>query len=584
MEKTTGMQIQGALTDRLAGSFDTRTGDVQLHGGCQVEQAGRILAWTGRPRFDAGTPEAFLAGLPDSDWNPDALLAHIHGPFALVLAEPARRRCLLAVDRLGIQPLAWREAAGCLRFASDLDGLFPADGPRPELDPQGVFDYVYFHMIPAPRTIYRDTHKLEPASCLVFDAQRMRQRRYWRLAYAETRPERAAAEARLRSLLEAAVAAQLEDRPTGTFLSGGLDSTAVSGMFARLHPGPVPAFTVGFEAEGYDETPWARAAAAHFGLKLRVRYVTPEDVLEALPRVAAAQDEPFGNASALAAYFCARSARESGIEILLAGDGGDELFAGNTRYLKQLRLAHYERLPAVLRDRLLTPLARLDTPLHRLPLVRKAVSYVRQASLPMPERMESYNLLLRAGITQVFTPEFLAEVELDEPLRLLEAAYRGDESFSLLKHMLALDLKITLADNDLRKVSRMCRLAGVEVRYPMLDEELVGFSATLPSPWLIERGELRAFYRRALADFLPRATLEKSKHGFGLPFGVWSAEHPGLAQRVDAALERLARRGWIRADYLADLRRRHTREHAAYYGVMVWVLTLLETWLAHHGY
>ena len=341
---------------------------------------------------------------------------------------------------------------------------------------------------------------------------------------------------------------------------------------------------MGFEAEGYDETPWARAAAEHFGLDLAIRYVTPEDVIEAIPLIAGSYDEPFGNASAIPTYFCARQAREAGIETLLAGDGGDELFAGNSRYLKQLLLARYDVLPAAIRRHLLTPLAEADSFLHRLPLVRKAVSYIRQASRPMPERMEDYNLLLRAGINHVFTPDFLVQVDWEDPVHLLTQAYRGDESMSLLKHMLALDMKITIADNDIRKVSHMCRLAGIDVRYPMLDEALVEFSASLPTAWLIKGGELRAFYRRALADFLPRATLEKRKHGFGLPFGVWSTNHAGLARCVDDALRALGQRGWIREDYLQRLRRQHRGEHAAYYGVMIWVLMMLEEWLREHGY
>ncbi len=547
-------------------------------------ERGLILAWVGRPRFEDGGPAAFLATFREQHWkDPTTFLARIRGPFAIALCEPESHRCLLAIDRLGIMPLAYRKEHQQFLFSSTLDLLREsASGPL-ELDPRAIFDYLYFHMIPAPRTIYCEVYKLEPGSFVICSPGGCKTGHYWKIPYREESLSRAEAAEQLRHLLGTAVDDNLDRENTGSFLSGGLDSTTVSGYLSQHEPKPRQAFSVGFDAEGYDETPWARAAAEYFGLRLNTYHVTPEDVMDALPKIAAAYDEPFGNASAIPAYFCARQAREHGIECLLAGDGGDEVFAGNSRYAKQLLFAHYDRLPQWLRHKFLEPLARKNTPLHRLPGINKAVSYVRQASLPMPERMESYNLLRRSGLKNVFTPEFLTHIEPGEELHHLNTAYRGNEHMSLLKHMLALDMKITLADNDLRKVSHMCRLAGIDVRYPMLDETLVEFAAGLPSHWLLEKGELRSFYRRSLADFLPRSTLEKSKHGFGLPFGVWAAEHPALKELTHDALSKISQQGWIQPAYIEKLKKLHTAEHAAYYGVMIWILIMLQCWKNTHA-
>ena len=544
---------------------------------------GITLAWAGRPCFEDGGPAEFLAGFRESHWkDPAAFLQRIRGPFAMAVCEPANSRCLLAIDRLGIMPLAYRKEGSQLLFSSTLDPIRQSASESLELDPQAIFDYLYFHMIPAPRTIYRGVCKLEPGSFAICSPEGCHSGRYWEIPYREESLTRTEAAEQLRHLLSTAVDNNLDMENTGSFLSGGLDSTTVSGYLSQHEPKPRQAFSVGFDAEGYDETPWARAAAEHFGLRLNIYYVTPEDVMDALPKIAAAYDEPFGNASAIPAYFCAQQAREHGMDCLLAGDGGDELFAGNSRYAKQLLFAHYDRLPQWLRQHILQPLAHQDTPLHGLPGISKAVSYIRQASLPMPERMESYNLLRRSGLENVFTPEFLAHIEPGAELRYLNSAYRGNDHMTLLKHMLALDMKITLADNDLRKVSHMCRLAGIEVRYPMLDESLVEFAAGLPSHWLLEKGRLRSFYRQSLTDFLPRSTLEKSKHGFGLPFGVWAAEHPGLRELADDALSKIGQRGWINPGYIGKLRGLHTAEHAAYYGVMIWILIMLQSWQNAH--
>ena len=585
-----GVQPQpsgSGLTGVLAGRLDfTEPTPLAADSGRMVAHGNLRLLFAGVPNFQDGSAADFLAAVEACHWqDPTPLLARVRGPFALALADIRERRLLLAVDRLGIMPLAWRREEGRILFASLLDDIRRQSQPPLALDLQAVFDYVYFHMIPAPGTIYQGVQKLEPASYVLCDRTGTTQGGYWRIPYREAPLDRLEAQRQLQTLVEEAVAANLDAEPAGAFLSGGLDSSTACGFFRRHATLPHRVFSVGFDAEGYDETPWARAAAEHFGLQLETYYVTPEDVMAAVPEVAAAYDEPFGNASAIPAYFCARQARAAGIGCLLAGDGGDELFAGNARYAKQLRLARYERLPARLRQGLIEPLVRRHgTLLERIPLGAKAASYVRQASLPMPQRMESYNLLLRAGIERVFTPEFLDGIDPHGPDRRLQEAYRHDDPMSLLKHMLALDMKITLADNDLRKVSHMCRLAGIDVRYPMLEERLVEFAAGLPSGWLLEKGELRSFYRRSFADFLPQATLEKRKHGFGLPFGVWAAEHAGLAALADESLSRLAARGWIRADYIEELRQRHGQEHAAYYGVMVWVLVMLESWLAVHNY
>lgn len=582
---TTNLQPALTATMRGAMSLDGPSPGLEIDALMHHEQGHLTLAWTGHPRFEGGDAGAFLASIAPRDWeDPTSLLRRITGPFAIALIDSRERRCLLAVDRLGIMPLAYRYRNGQLLFGSTLDLIRETVPAGLELDPQAIYDYLYFHMIPAPRTIYRDVTKLEPAGHVLCTAQGCRQGQYWEIPYREEMVPRQEAEEHLRKLLENAVGDNIQSAPTGTFLSGGLDSTTVSGYFARRSPAPHRAFSVGFDAEGYDETPWAREAAGHYGLELSTYYVTPDDVVTAVPRIAAAYDEPFGNASAIPAYFCARQARDNGMACLLAGDGGDELFAGNSRYARQLVLAHYDALPRWLRKTVLEPLARPDTPVHRLPLIRKLASYVRQASLPMPERMESYNLLLRAGPDSVLVPDFLSGIDPDEPHARLRDAYRGDSDMSLLKHMLALDMKITIADNDIRKVSHMCRLAGIEVRYPMLDERLVQFAAGLPSGWLLEGNDLRAFYRKALADFLPRATLEKSKHGFGLPFGVWLTQEPALHDLADEALSRLASRNIVREDYIARLRSEHLREHAAYYGVMVWLLMMLEYWLEAHGF
>ena len=222
--------------------------------------------------------------------------------------------------------------------------------------------------------------------------------------------------------------------------------------------------------------------------------------------------------------------------------------------------------------------------LGRVPLLGKIRSYVEQARVPLPDRLERYNFLHRSALATIFEPEFLARVDPTAPLVTQRAVFEHARSPALVNRMMHLDLKITLADNDLRKVNQACELAGIDVRYPLLDERLMTFAAAVPPQFQIKDNQLRWFFKQALADFLPPATIKKRKQGFGTPVGLWMIEYPPLAATVEADLKALAGRGIVRGDYIAWLRHRHTREHASYYGVMLWVLVMLEQWLRAHGH
>ena len=278
-------------------------------------------------------------------------------------------------------------------------------------------------------------------------------------------------------------------------------------------------------------------------MKLHEYYVTPADVLQAIPLIAQTYDEPFGNASAIPAYYCAKFAREQGMTQLLAGDGGDEIFAGNARYAKQKVFDLYRHVPGFAKT-LLEPLA------FNLPPLRKVKSYIEQAKIAMPDRMETYNFLHRTPLAEIFSEDFLKQIDPDVPVQNLRYTYNRTSSDDLIKRMLFLDDKFTLADNDLRKVNRMCELAGIDVQYPMLQENLVEFAASIPSKWLMQGFELRSFYRESLQSFLPKETLTKSKQGFGLPFGVWMSSDKELKQFAEANLEGIEKRGFLNPAYI----------------------------------
>jgi asparagine synthase (glutamine-hydrolysing) len=547
--------------------------------GCDLAQ--------GRPHF--GTPaleqihsEDGAVAAWSAAWMGGAVTAtaQVNGDFAVGLHGPDGR-AFAAVDRFGMRTLCYRIVDGRIRFAAHAHELADASHP---LDPQAIFDYLYFHAIPSPRTIFRGVHRLPPGHLAVFEGGRLTISRYWTPT---SRPEVGhgfqALKDEFRQLLRDSVARELAGGgPPACFLSGGTDSSTVAGMIREV-TGQAPAsYSIGFEAEGYDEMAYARIAARHFGTDHHEYYVTPEDLLAGIPLAAAAFDQPFGNSSALPAWCCARNARGDGVTRLLAGDGGDELFGGNSRYAKQRVFGWYGHVPGPLRRALLEPLL-LGTPLGRLPLARKGASYIEQARIPMPDRLQTYNLLHRLGHEEVLTPAFLAQVDQASPLAQQREVWAACEATAELDRQLAFDWRYTLAENDLPKVRMATALAGVEVGFPLLDRRLLEFSQRLPTAYKLRGLTLRWFFKEALRGFLPDEIITKPKHGFGLPFGVWANRHPGLAAFAADSVRGLVARGLLRPAFVETLLRDRLPENPGYYGEMVWISMMLEQWLRHHA-
>jgi asparagine synthase (glutamine-hydrolysing) len=369
----------------------------------------------------------------------------------------------------------------------------------------------------------------------------------------------------------------------GAFLSGGTDSSTVAGLLREIHQAPVSTYSIGFDAAGFDEMEYARIAAHHFGLASHEYYLKPADILEAIPLIAQAYDEPFANESAVPAHFCARTAAADGIKVMLAGDGGDEIFGGNARYAKQMVFEHYGQIPLGLRRHLIEPLV-FNLPLgDKVWPLRKVQSYIHQAQLPLPERLESYNFLLRQPLEAAFQPGFLAQIDVHGPDEQMREVYFRTLGEHPIQRMMHLDLKLTLSDNDLRKVSRMTEAAGVEVRYPLLDDDLVALSGRLPPDYLVKGQYLRWFFKQALKDFLPKEIINKSKHGFGLPFGVWALQDKELKDKVQTNMAQFEKRGFLQPSYIHDLLKQHATGHANYFGKMIWAMVVLEEWLSLRG-
>ncbi|HEC19898.1 MAG TPA: asparagine synthase [Gammaproteobacteria bacterium] len=508
----------------------------------------------------------------------------LSGHFSFALIDERNYQAYLVVDHLATQPLFYSIQKSEIVFASHIDSI--RSHPKVsgnDIDPQAVFNYLYFHMVPGVNTMYPSIKSIPAGHYLHWNRGDVTICPHWQLKFREdVNASFELLQQRFKSAIRGAVERASEDKTTGAFLSGGTDSSTVSGFLGEVTGKPAKTYSIGFAAEDYDETEYARLTSRHFKTEHHEYNVTPDDVVAAIPSIAKMYDQPFGNASAVPTYYCAKLAKDDGIDRLLGGDGGDELFAGNTRYAKQRVFSLYDEIPFALRKALIEPAIKITPFVDKIPPLRKVKSYIHQASIPMPERMESYNLLNRLSPERIFSRDFLEQIDTGNPLCLLQDTYNNAHANTQLNRMLALDIKFTLTDNDLPKVTRMCELAGVDSAFPLLDDELIDFSSSLSPQMKLKGNQLRYFFKRALADFLPAEVLTKKKHGFGLPFGVWMEDHPRLHKISHDSLQELRGRNIISPRFIDELQGDLVRAHPGYYGTLIWVLMMLEQWFQQH--
>ncbi len=511
-------------------------------------------------------------------------LSNLSGCFALANYTRDNNRLILATDRFASMPIYYTVTGkGSLIFSTTYTDLFQHPQIRGRVDQQSVYNYIFFSTVPGDRCIHQDIYRIPPASLLVFENGQLDIQRYWQPNFnRDGSPPAAELERKaFDSLSESVGRFATLDNP-GCFLSGGLDSSAVAGLAAQHQNGqPFHAYTMGFTEAEFDETAYARIAAQHFGLELHEHQITAEELIQTIDTITAAFAEPFGNSSAICSYIGAKVAREDGVINILAGDGGDELFAGNERYQKQLVFELYDRVPQSLRNAILNPFAEKTA---KLPgPFSKIASYIRQALIPLPARMFTYHLLVRNSPSEILTPTFLQQIDIEWPFRFLQSLYDEPVGGDTLDRMMFLDWTITLADNDLRKVRTTCEAADLYVHFPMLTRSVTDASLQVASGDKMTLRTLRAFYKDAFGKFLPEQILHKQKHGFGVPVGPWMSVNADLRERVYGRLGTLKERDIFQAGYIDNLIHLHRTDHAVYYGALIWPLFMLEEWFQTHA-
>ncbi len=470
-----------------------------------------LLARGHRFRTNSDT-ETILHLYEEYDLN---FLDRMRGMFAFAIWDGRQRRLVLARDRLGVKPLFYRLESGRLAFASEWRALRELHPRPPEVDLQSVYDFFGFRYIPAPRTFYRGVEKLLPGHFLVADSGGVHIRAYWDIPPEEEtakRPRDIEAEV-IKELRESVRLRLISDVPLGVFLSGGTDSSAVVAFMAELGARPLRTFSVGFDEPECNELPFARAVARRYSTEHHELVVTPQHLRDELPRLVAFRDEPIAEPTDVALYLVSRLAAQS-VKVVLAGEGGDELFAGYPKYTADRLAGLVSALPQPWTQALIRWLPYGQ---HRAKTALEALS-IRDEAERSATWFASFS---REERENLFAAEFLAQVDPAHPARVIAGYLEKVRDRSPLKRMLYADLKVWLPDNLLLRGDLMTMAASIEERGPFLDHRLVEMAARLPSRLLTRPFRPKALLKNALRPYVPAEALFRRKVGFRVPIGEW---------------------------------------------------------------
>ena len=464
-------------------------------------------------------------------WGPDCL-ARFDGMFAFALWDNQQRRLFCARDRFGKKPFFYTVQQGKLHFASELTALEKIPGLSLTMQPEAVMRYLAYEYVPTPQTVYGEVESLPPAHWLMIESGVVRTGRYWDMPMPDESDRRSPDQLgeELQFLMARAVRWRMvSDVPLGVFLSGGIDSSIVAGLMARQSPTPIKTFSIGFSEASYDESRYARIVAEAFGTDHHERVLSAEECADNLPGIVSRMDVPMADASVAPTWLLSGVTREK-VTVALGGDGADELWAGYEHYIGFKVAEWYNALPALVRHKVVEPLAR------RLPSSagyinpRLAVAtFLRAAQAPAWQRVQTMltaftpdmQAEILTGTFKAQAPGFLSPERLFAPTREQFEHWQPYNAATPLARAFYVYAHQFMLDDILVKVDRCSMLHGLEVRAPFLDKDVAEFAARLPVDRKLHGFKRKWLLKRAFAGLLPREILHRNKRGFQIPVAEW---------------------------------------------------------------
>lgn len=499
----------------------------------------------------------------------------LRGMFAFAIWDSKEQSLFMARDRVGKKPLFYSASNGEFVFGSEMKVLLEHGGVTREIDAGALDSYLTFGYVPEELCIFKGVSKLEPGHFLIYKDGSVRTEKYWDFDYSSDTladSEDTIAGDLLTHLREAVEVRLISEVPLGAFLSGGVDSSAVVGLMSQILDQPVKTFSIGFNEDSFDELKYARMAAGHFKTDHHEFILTP-DFVDIVDDLVWHFDEPFADSSALPTYMVSKLAREH-VTVVLSGDGGDELFAGYTRYVTDRQRSGLERLPRAVRQKLIRPLS------EALPHGARGKNYLFNISLDAAGRyIDSISHFNGPKKRKLYSAEKKTKMNgsFARGERLFREITSRLDSDDAVENLLYLDSKTYLPSDILTKVDRMTMASSLEARSPLLDHKLIEYVTRIPSRMKLKGTETKYIFKRALRDLVPNEILHREKQGFGVPINEWINQQ--LKERIvsDLSDRRSLERGYFDPKYVSLLLDEHARGRRDN-SYPLWTLWMLELW------
>lgn len=509
-------------------------------------------------------------------------LEKLRGMFAFAIWDDRDKKLFLARDRVGKKPLKYSFGKDFFVFASEAKAIIQNPEIKKEPDWEAIHHYLAYQYVSHPLTGFKNIYKLPPAHYMVIDSSgKYKIKRYWRLNYSEkwNLSEKEWCEKILEKLEESVKLRMISDVPLGAFLSGGIDSSAIVGIMSKFSKEAIKTFSIGFKESDYDETVYAKKMAKLFKTDHQEFIIKP-NIFEILPKLAYFYEEPYADSSAIPTFYLSEQTKKY-LKVALNGDGGDENFAGYTRY-NHLKIAHlWNKIPKPIRQ-VITFSSRTGFRITKFPIFRKANKFALSwFNNPENTYINFICYFKDKEKEKIYTDSFKKKISGLDSSKLLLEKFNDSETKNWLDRALYADFNSYLPDDLTVKVDIATMANSIEGRSPLLDHEFLELTAKIPSNLKLKGREKKYIFKKALEGFLPKETLSRRKMGFGVPLKHWFR-----GELKDYTYQNLLSKKFIdidifKKDAIKEILDKHQNSNYDYSN-HIWALLTLKHWFEQY--